>query len=106
MQNASELVIRDLAPSLTLFTTSSTSTPPVPLIYNRGHLSNQERGCIYILLKGLHVSDLGVKCEKYVKEGLEKLKVEKAKNFSGLAITLRSQSFRKVACISLTLKSW
>ena len=33
-----------------------------------------------------------MKCENYVKEGLEKLKAEKAKEFSGLAVTLHSQS--------------
>lgn len=72
------------------------STSP-PLFMTEGHhVSNQKQRDVEftILLKGLHVSqsDLGVKCEKYVKKGLEKLRAEKAKNFSGLAITLRTQA--------------
>lgn len=71
------------------------STSP-PLIMGEGHLFNQKQREIEftILLKGLHVSqsDLGVRCERYVKKGLEKLRAEKAKDFSGLAITLRTRA--------------
>jgi hypothetical protein len=61
-----------------------------PLITEPGYPTKREVA-FDILLKGSE-SDLGVQCENYVKEGLEKLKAEKAKDFSGLAITLRSQS--------------
>ena len=73
------------------------STSP-PLATEPGHIIDQRERDIefVILLKGLagSQSDLGATCEKHLKQGLEKLRAEKAKDFSGLAVTVRGQALK------------
>ena len=68
------------------------STSP-PLTNNPGQRGRAEvEFSILLNGKGGPPPDLGEKCETYVRESLDKLRAEKAKDFSDLAVTVRSQA--------------